>query len=113
MRVQLIEKSGQADGNADARQFRFGVMAGKIVIAPAGTNAAEFGMRVDQRLINRAGVVIEAARDGQIKPRAIFRHTKAFSDHHLRYFIQPCWKTGSVRLSACNAIRTSSLVPSS
>ena len=53
-------------------------MAGEIVITPAGTNAAEFGMRVDQRFINCAGVVIEPARDGEIEARAPFGNAERF-----------------------------------
>src|SRR5678815_640767 len=58
--AQLEEQPGQADGDADARQFRLAVVAGKVVVASARTDRTDLRVRIERGLVDDAGVVVQA-----------------------------------------------------
>ena len=64
--AQLEEQSGQADGDADARQLRLGVMAGEVVVTATRADRADLRVGIQRGLVDHAGVIVEAARDRQV-----------------------------------------------
>ena len=62
--AQLPEQTGQADGDAHARQLRLGVVAGQVFVAAARADRADLRVFVERSLVHGAGVVIQAAGDG-------------------------------------------------
>ena len=74
--VQHIEQSGQTDGNTNAGQRTVGVVAGQVVVTTTGADGADLRMIQQCGLVNRAGVVIQTAGNGQIHSEIAFRNTE-------------------------------------
>ena len=79
--AKLREKTGKTDGDADAGELFVGVIAGEVIVAAAGANAAEFGVSVDGSLVNGAGVVVETSCNGKVELKVFFGHTER--DHSI------------------------------
>ena len=58
-----VEQARQTDGDAYAGELAVGVVGGKIVVAAAGADRADLAVVVEGRFIDRAGVVVQTARD--------------------------------------------------
>ena len=74
--AQHIEQPGQADGDAHAGQLLVGVILGQIVIAAAGADGADLRVIQQGGLVDGAGVVVQAAGDGQIHREVVLGHAE-------------------------------------
>src|SRR3546814_7610942 len=70
------EQPRQADRDAHAWQLRPGVVTGQVIVTPARADRTDFRMHVERGLVDDAGVVIQAAGDGQVQRIAVFRNTQ-------------------------------------
>src|SRR5690606_730040 len=59
------DETGHADGQPDAR-VGAGAVGGEGVVPAAGADGTEVLVADEGRLVDRAGVVVQAARDGQV-----------------------------------------------
>ena len=64
------QQAVQAERGPNARQLLVGIQRGQIVVAAAGTDAANARQPVEKRLEDRAGVVVQPAGDGDIQADA-------------------------------------------
>ena len=81
-----------ADRDADAGQLRLGVLAGEVLVAPAGADRADLRVLVEDGLVDRAGVVVEPAGDRQVQRvmRLRARRTRAISPSTSFSSARPC-----------------------
>ena len=71
-----IEQARHADRNADAGELAVSIVLRKVIVAAAGADRADLGVVEQRRLVHRAGVVVEAARDGQVDREVLLRHAE-------------------------------------
>ena len=68
---ELREQPRRADRDADARQLALRVVLGEVVVAAARADRAEPRVIGQERLVDRAGVVVEAAHDREVDSSAV------------------------------------------
>ncbi len=78
--AQLPEEARRADRDAHAGQLRLGVVAGEVVVAAARADRADAGVVVEQRFVDRAGVVVEAARDREVEHEVLLGHPERLDE---------------------------------
>ncbi len=74
--AQLPEQTSGPDGDAHTGQARARVVGGEILVTPSRTDAADLRMRIERRLVDGAGVVVEPARDGEIEHHTMAGHAE-------------------------------------
>ena len=62
--------------NTDAGQLFIRIVACEIVVSAAGAYRAYLRMGGHFRLVDRAGVIVKAARYGEIDRKILLRHTE-------------------------------------
>ena len=66
---QLFERRQQpvkAEGRADAGELLFGEQTGQVVVPASGADAADGGEVGEKGFKDRAGVIVQAAGDGDV-----------------------------------------------
>ena len=87
--VEHVEQPRQANGDAHAGQRPVGIIPGQIVIPAAGADRADLRMVKQRRLIDGAGVVVEAAGDREVDGEIFLRHAERAKElRHGRKLVQ-------------------------
>src|SRR5437016_1944033 len=81
-----------------AREGLLGVKAREVVVTAAGADAAKLGQLGQERLVNAAGIVIEAAADRQVDEDALLGY--AGFRRHVEQLPQAFDPFGRVRVAA-------------
>ena len=75
--AEHVEEPRHADAHAHAGELLIRVVFGEVVIASTGADGTYLGVRIHHRLVHGAGVVVQAARNGEVDGEILTSHTQA------------------------------------